>query len=169
MTQTHKLENWIRAIGNGDRDALCRLYQSTDAAVYGYALSILKHPADAEDAMQDTYLALWNDAKNYRPQGKPMAWILTVTRNVCLKQIRQKKWTVPLSDAERYFGTHADPADAMLLKLCLQNLDDEEREIVVLHAVAGMKHRQIGQYLGLKTGTVLSKYHRTIQKLRKML
>lgn len=161
-----QLEHWIRDISGGDRDALAQLYRATSSAVYAYALSILHQPADAEDALHDTYVALWGCAKDYRPQGKPMAWIMTVTRNICLKQKRQQKRYIALAE-QTPIPPGADPADAAMLRSCLAQLTDEERQIVVLHAIAELKHRQIAQLLGLKPSTVLSKYHRAIQKLKK--
>ncbi len=166
---TFELDNWIRAISHGDRDALAALYRATSSAVYAYALSILRDPHDAEDAMHDCYVSIWNCAKDYKSQGKPMAWIMTVTRNLCLKQLRRQTWFVPLTDMSALARPGSDPDDLLMLRQCLELLTDEERQIVVLHAVAGMKHRQIGQMLGLKTSTVLSKYRRSIQKLREMV
>ncbi len=164
-----QLDSWLRAISRGDRDALADLYRATSSAVYAYALSILRDPHDAEDAMHDSYVAVWNSAKDYKPQGKPMAWIMTLTRNICLKQIRRQSWYIPLTDMNALSKPGSDPNDLLMLRLCLEQLSDEDRQIVVLHAVAGMKHRQIGQLLGLKTSTVLSKYRRALQKLRQML
>lgn len=161
-----QLEQWIWNISRGDRDALEGLYRATSSAVYAYALSILRQPADAEDALHDTYVALWGCAGDYRSQGKPMAWIMTVTRNICLKQKRQQKRFAALAE-QPPVPPGADPADAAMLRSCLAQLTDEERQIVVLHAIAGLKHRQIAQLLGLKPSTVLSKYHRAIQKLKK--
>lgn len=161
-----QLEHWIRAISQRDRDALASLYRATSSAVYAYALSILQNPIDAEDALHDTYVSLWDCAADYRPQGKPMAWIMTVTRNLCLKQLRQQKWHTALADSVP-IPPGADPADALMLRSCMQILTDEERQIVVLHAIAELKHRQIAQLLGLKLSTVLSKYNRAIQKLKK--
>ncbi len=169
MVHTENLEKLIRSVSQGDRDALAALYHATSSAVYAYALSLLKNPHDAQDAMQDAYLAIRGCAGDYKPQGKPMAWIITITRNLCLKQLRQQRWIVPLTEATLFAPPGADPDDVLMLRLCLEELSDEEREILVLHAVADMKHRQIGALLGLKTSTVLSKYHRALQKLRAKL
>jgi len=68
--------------------ALEALYERTKAAVYGLALSILRNPQDAEDVMQDTYIRIIRSAGRYRSQGKPMAFILTITRNLALDRIR---------------------------------------------------------------------------------
>lgn len=72
-------EQEIAAMAQGDMQALCRLYERTRTAVYGFALSILKKPADAEDVLQDTYIRLFHAAGRYVPQGKPMAFIFTIT------------------------------------------------------------------------------------------
>ncbi len=56
--------------------------------------------------------------------------------------------------------------DKALIQTCMESLSDEERQILVLHAVAGFKHREIAKILGLKLSTVLSKYHRAIKKMK---
>lgn len=79
------LDELIEKIAAGDRDALASLYEQTNKSVYGFALSILKDTHDAQDVLQDCYLHIYSAAGSYRSQGKPMAWILTITRNLCLK------------------------------------------------------------------------------------
>ena len=170
---THKpsprqLDQWILRIGQGDRDALAELYRATVTPVYAYALSMLKNRHDAEDVLQDCYVAICRSAISYTRQEKPMAWIMTITRNLCLKLLRQQKRYVSLEDT--YFGAEdTSTDDRLLLASCMKLLSDQDRQIVVLHAVAGCTHAQIGKHLGLKTGTVLSKYHRAIHKLRHSL
>lgn len=69
------LEEYMAQIAKGDHDALAALYQHTNASIYGFALSILKNASDAEDALHDCFLDIYQAAGSYRPQGKPMAWI----------------------------------------------------------------------------------------------
>ena len=57
----------------------------------------------------------------------------------------------------------------MVLDAAMQGLADEERQIVMLHALTGMKHREIAEVMELALPTVLSKYHRAIKKMRHML
>ena len=57
--------------------------------------------------------------------------------------------------------------DRMVLEAAMSVLDAEERQIVVLHAMTGFKHREIAEILDLPTGTVLSKYNRALKKMRK--
>ena len=58
------------------------------------------------------------------------------------------------------------PEDRQLLQQALAGLGEEERRIILLHAVAGLKHREIAQLLEKPLSTVLSKYHRGLGKLR---
>lgn len=165
----HRLDRWLKAIRQGDRDSLAQLYNATSTAVYAYALSILKNRFDAEDVLQECYVTIFRSAGQYRSQDKPMAWIMTITRNLCLKQIRQQQRYVPLESGDWLGTLPVSPDDRLMLHSCMKVLSDEERQIVVLHAAAGCTHREIARHLNLKLSTVLSKYHRAIQKLRSTL
>jgi len=58
------------------------------------------------------------------------------------------------------------PEDRYLLQMALGTLSDEECQIVMLHALTGLKHREIAALLEMPLATVLSKYHRALKKLR---
>ena len=164
------IENCIEKIAAGDREALTPLYRQTSATVYGFALSILKNRQDAEDVLQDTYLRIWNAAGSYTPGGKPLAWILTITRNLALMRMRERSRTVEMAPdvwqsflAEEAAGNQED---RLMLASLLEMLSDQERQIVMLHAMTGWKHREIAELLHLPLPTVLSKYNRVLKKIR---
>lgn len=161
-----QLDLWLKAISQGDRDALEKLYRATSSGVYAYALSILKNRHDAEDVLQDCYVTVFRCAGQYRSQDTPMAWIMTITRNLCYKLLQRQQRYTSLDPAEDFGSANMDADDRLMLQRCMKVLTDEERKIVVLHAVAGCSHREIGKHLNLKTSTVLSKYHRALKKLR---
>lgn len=62
-----------------------------------------------------------------------------------------------------------DADDRLVLEGVLEKLTEEEREIIMLYAVSGMKHREIAESLDMKLSTLLSKYHRGLKKLRSHL
>ncbi len=163
-------ENYIKAVADKDKEALGVLYEGTHAAVYGFALSILKNTHDAEDVMQDVYLKIWHTASDYQPLGKPMAWIFTITKNQALMYLRRQGKTVPVAPEdwqEDFADSESVTAeDRMFLDSMFRLLDDEECQIVTLHAVSGLKHREIASLLDLGLSTVLSKYSRALKKLR---
>lgn len=171
--QTELLDHCIYQIAKGDQDALVMLYESTRTAVYGYALSICRNVPDAEDVLQDTYVQIWKNAGSYSTGGKPMAWIITIARNLALMCIRQNKKAIPVApeDWQEYFGVQADipMEDSILLTTLMETLKDTERQIIALHALAGFRHREIAAFLQMPLSTVLSKYHRGIKQLGNML
>lgn len=173
ITNDDELDTLIGLIADGNRDALAELYELTRSAVYSFALSILKNTHDAEDVLHDCYVSVWQHAAAYVSSGKPMAWIITITKNLCLGRLRQHKKNadMPEEDWMIYVENHeeASPEDKLILKECLGSLSDEERNIVVLYAVSGFKHREIAELLNLPLATVLSKYHRAMKKLRKIM
>lgn len=168
-----QLEELMAGLAAGDRDALAQLYHRTRAAVYGLALSILGSGHDAEDVTQDTYVTAWEKCHLYRPQGTPMAWLLTITRNLARMKLRDRGRTQDFSE-EQWMAIPAQspavtPEDRAVLEAALNVLSDQERQIVVLHAAAGLKHREIARLLELPLPTVLSKYRRALSKLKTKL
>lgn len=167
------LDTYLTEIAQRNAAALASLYDCTSASVYSFALSILKNVHDAEDVLHDCYVTIYAAAEGYHPAGKPMAWILTITRNLCLQKIRERQKTtdLPPEDWERYLDTRDDVScdDKLVIAACMNRLSDEERQIVVLHAVAGFKHREISALADLPLSTVLSKYNRALKKLKTFL
>lgn len=168
------LDKLIRGIAVGDKEALSKLYYETQAAVYAFSLSITKNVADAEDVLQETYLKIWANAERYTAKGTPMSWILTITKNLSLMKLREKKRHQDLEPEEWDMSFHIPDSagtteDRHLLEAALQILSEEERHIILLHAVSGLKHREIAHLLDMALPTVLSKYHRALKKLRKYI
>lgn len=165
-----ELERLLSGIAAGRPEDMSELYSRTRTAVYSLALSYLGNAHDAQDITQDTFVQVWERAGQYRPNGSPMGWLLTVCRNLALMRIRKADRHADLDDS----GWDAIPAEEKglsveeraLLQDALALLDKNERRVVMLHAAAGMKHREIAVLLEMPLTTVLSKYHRAIKKLR---
>ncbi|HPX70140.1 MAG TPA: RNA polymerase sigma factor [Bacillota bacterium] len=172
-SDAERIEELIFAISRVDSSALAELYEKTKDAVYAYALSFLKNSYDAEDVLHDLYVSIWRSAAQYRARGKPMAWILTITRNLCMSKFRAQKRIsdLPEEDWEPYLSANDSISieDRLLLEACMKQLSREESEIVMLHAVSGVKHRDIAELMNFPLSTVLSKYHRALKKLRAIL
>lgn len=165
-----RLEALIARLSQGETAAMGPIYDMTSSAVYAYALAMLKHSFDAEDVLHDCYLRLYAASGSYRPQGKPMAYLITIARNLCIDRLqeRSRHTELPEEDWERLLQVDYMP-DNLQAAEWLQILKEEDRQIVVLHAVTGLKHREIAQLMGLPLATVLSKYARAMKKLRKTI
>ncbi|WP_343210701.1 RNA polymerase sigma factor [Anaerolentibacter hominis] len=166
-------EDLIRRIGQDDREAFRMLYELSERTVYAYVFSILRNPEDTLDVVQDTFLKIRAAAHLYRPMGKPLAWIFTIARNLAASRLRQHAKTDSFETTDLENDTlHSyisDPEDRMVLRAVLNQLSEEERNIILLHAVSGLKHSEIAKSLGKPLSTVLSRYNRGLKKLKKYL
>lgn len=167
------LDKCINELALGKIEAMEPLYQSTSTSVYSFALSILKNAQDAEDVLQDTFINIYTGSNNYQSSGKPLAWILTITKNLSLRKLQQKKLIsdIPQEDWEPYYKKDQGltQEDKIVITDTINLLSDTERQVVILHAVSGFKHREIAEILELKLPTVLSKYHRATKKMKEIL
>ena len=170
--QEAALHQALTALAAGDQDAIGQVYEHSRAAVYALALSLLKNRQDAEDILHDTYLQIFRVADRYDRQGRPMPWILTIARNQAKMLLRRRTYMeTPVEELEFFEGE--DPflttEDRIVLRAAMEQLEDDEREIIMLHAVAGLKHREIAAQLERPLATVISRYHRAIRKLKAII
>jgi RNA polymerase sigma-70 factor (ECF subfamily) len=144
-------------------------------AAYNLARWLLRNDQDAEDCVQESYLRAYRAFPRFRG-GDGKAWLMTIVRNVCytaIKKLRSHE-TPEVFDEE----IHAPPADdvgagefrqranAETLKLGLDRLSPEFREIVVLHDLQGHAYKDIAVIVGIPIGTVMSRLARARDKLR---
>ena len=165
------IEECIKNIADGNKNSLADLYNITKTAVYGFSLSILKNPHDAEDVLQEVYIKIYENACMYKSKGKPLAWILTITKNLAYMKIRGQKDNVDITELQEVLVNNVNiiNEDKELLLMAFKVLTDEERNILILHANNGFKHREIAKILDLPLSTVLSKYNRAIKKIKNNL
>ena len=161
-----EVSNYLERIALNDIEAFNELYDLINNNVYSFALSILKNSEDAKDVMQEVFITIYHNAFKYQNQNKPMAWILTITKNIAYNKIRSNKKTINVEEIE--FITKPNHDDKILIEYLLNNLNEDERNIIILHAMNGFKFNEIAKILDLKLTTTLSKYHRAIKKLKEL-
>lgn len=164
-----KLERAIKRMAMGEKAALAEAFEMTKTAIYGFVLSLLKDKYEAEDVFQEVYIKVYEHAASYEACGKPMAWMLTIAKNQCYMRFRRVKNEQSMEEVEESWTDSANVEDKVMLEAAFLHLSDEERNIVILHVLSGLKHREIARLLDLPLATVLSKYHRTIKKLKGIL
>ncbi len=166
-------EQLILRIAQDDMDAFEELFEKTQQSIYAYALSILRNPEQSLDVCQEVFLKVRAGAHRYQPMGKPLAWMFTITKNVAISHIREgsrySASSIEEMEGEISLSYEENDLDTIVLENALLILNEEERSIILLHAVSGWTHREIASGLGLPLSTVLSKYHRGLKKLKKHL
>ncbi len=167
----------IARMAKGDEQALLELYDRYASRVYALVLHILKEPMMAEEAMQDTFLKVWNHAREYQPQrGALQIWILTIARRTALDRLRleaRRPWLSNATDLEelwRYIpdtGSTEDEAYRRSLYLTVQTLPPDYRLVIELAYYQGLSQSQIAAVLGWPLGTVKTRLREAMRRLRR--
>lgn len=169
----HLDESLFEKIGENDMEAFEKLYYLTERTMYAYIFSIVGNHQDTLDILQETYLKIRSAAHLYTPMGKPLAWMFSIARNLHRSKLRSQKKVAQdgFDDMENSlsFSYVSNPDDRLVLEAALKVLSEEERQIVLLYAVSGMKHKEIANSFELPLSTTLSKYHRALKKMKKHL
>ncbi len=154
----------------GDPDAFKELYEQTYKPLYAFLLSYTQNREDAQDLLQDTFLQILKNCHQYQERGNPMAWMMTIAKNQFLSHCRKiKADTLNYEDLEHELGFDAmgNADNRLMLEKMFALLSEEDRNLIILHDISGLKYKEIAELLELPIGTVLSRYHRGIRKLQK--
>jgi len=170
------------ASGDGGGDTALRELFSRHAPWLAARLRKALPPDDVEDVLQETFIAVWQNAKTYQPRGTPAAWLWVIARNQAAMLLRKRgQPPVPLPGEEtgetEEAGPSADPADAVLARAelaaatqALNGADRHaEREVWQLLYVEDRPVAEVAQLTGVPEGTVKSRAHRARRLLRAAL
>ncbi|WP_245586168.1 sigma-70 family RNA polymerase sigma factor [Solimonas soli] len=177
----------LAASGRGDENAFAELYALTSPKLFAILLRIMKTREWAEDALQDCYLRIWQNAERYTPErGAPMAWLATIARYRALDLLRARRpdsepaGTEPVDedfDDNDHAPAHdqtpedyaAEAEGLARLDDCMRELPAEQRGIVLLAYYQGCTHSEIAARTRTPMGTVKSWLRRGLLRLRDCL
>jgi RNA polymerase sigma-70 factor (ECF subfamily) len=175
----------VRAIVQGDKDALSELYDSTVSKVHGLVRAMVHNSADAEEVTCDVYTQVWQTAANFEPsRGCVMSWLLSIARSRALDCLRRQRTKVrlfsePSLDGETLVAEpiEHDSPDKMLnafqartlVRSALEQLSPERRRLVCLAFFDDLSHSEIAELTGLPMGTIKSHLRRAMHSLRGLL
>ena len=169
----------------GDESAFNDIYYETYGVVSLVACKYLKNHEDAEDAIQDAYIRIFNKLCTIRDTDKAMSWILALTRNTCLNKLEKKirTETTMSTDEESLFAILSRVKDEHVYTLPEANLLAEEqniiicdilsalpleqRDAVVLHYIEKMSVAEVAEVTKVTAGTVKSRLNYARQNLRR--
>lgn len=153
-----------------DAKAFTELYRSVYKELYRFALCMMKHPQDAEDAVSEAVISAYENIHKLKKDEAFKAWIFTILANVCRKKLKAKERTESELKPEHIAG--GDNADNGLRE-DVQNaffiLSEEERLVVSLSVFGGYNSKEIGTILNLNANTVRSKRSRALEKMSLIL
>lgn len=172
------LSDLICRIALQDRRAFDRLYLATSRKLFGVALRMLRDPTEAEDAIQEVYVRIWQKAGRFRPGlAHPMSWLIAIARNLCIDRLRQRKApAVPITDATDVAdpapGPEAMTAQSMQrrqLDSCLAKLSARKAEAVKSAYMEGYSYQDLADRFQMPINTVRTWLRRSLLSLRDCL
>ena len=155
----------------GDDDALRLLFLLYADNVFGYVLAIVRDEHDAEDITSEVFARLPRALSHYRTSATPFAaWLLRVARNAALDHLRAQR-SVPLAEIHASGETAELQARERLagLKMALQALPDDQRQVMLLRLIAGLSPGEVAEHLGRSVDAVHALQHRGRRRLREEL
>jgi RNA polymerase sigma-70 factor, ECF subfamily len=163
----------------GDLAAFETIYRTHSGRLYSVACRVVGNPTDAEDLLQEIFLAAHRKLESFRGESALGTWLYRLAMNLCLDHLRSRATrSGQITDAlDEEFGL--DDAGSrrlaertvakMDLERALAQLPEGCRAAFVLHDVEGLEHREVGDVLGIAEGTSKSQVHKARMRLRALL
>lgn len=161
-----------------DRGAFSRLYELTSAKLFSIALRILKDRAEADEALQEIYVKVWQRAVRYQPeQGGPVGWLAAIARNHAIDLIRARKPEASsIDDAFDIAAETASPEDIAInssegarIDRCMNTLESDKAEAVKRAYVEGLSYQELADIYKVPLNTMRTWLRRSLLKLRECL
>ncbi len=159
----------VAAIVAGEPDGLAAAYDRYAPALYAYCRSLLTEPADAADAVQDTFIIAAAKAGGLRDPERLRPWLYAVARNECFRRLRAQGLSGPLDEAGQVSAAEDDPSAGpereelrALVASALAGLNSGDREVIELN----LRHVLDGNDLADALGVSRKQAHALVSRAR---
>jgi RNA polymerase sigma factor (sigma-70 family) len=153
----------------GDEAALETLYRAFETPVYNLARRMLKRPEDAEDVLQETFLEVVRNIKQYRGEGHLWGWVRRIASTKALMRIRRDSVRATEALDDEPGGPGMMVGANLDLERAFDRLSETSRAVVWLHDVEGYTHEEIAEQMGKSVSFSKSQLARAHARLRKLL
>ncbi|WP_436397568.1 sigma-70 family RNA polymerase sigma factor [Roseobacter sp. S98] len=174
-----KIEKLIARTALRDKTAFEALYDATSAKLFAVCLRILSDKAAAEDAMQDAYVKIWNNAGRYKANGlSPMTWLITIARNTAIDRVRARRAghmdldvveTVLAAPGPSPEQSAVAASEAKKLVKCLDGLEEKRGEAVRGAYIDGQSYADLAERFGVPLNTMRTWLRRGLIALRECM
>lgn len=169
-------QHWKKVL-RGDMQSFELIYKAFYPDLFVYARKLANDSNLAEDAVQDTFLYLWQNKNNIGVIESIKFYLIRSVRNTCLLLIKKKNKLGSLEDAAANLSLIIHPSELKLkdeqvelniqLKKSLENLSPRQSEIIFLKFYNNLDYEEISEVLDINYQSVVNHVHKAIQKLRK--
>ena len=174
--ESSELVELLGRVAKRDSQAFAKLYKLTQAKLHGVVARIVQRGDASGELLQETFVKIWEKAADYDPEkGSPIAWMATIARNRALDEVRRVR-PVSLEDMPEGFEPAAEQIDPLgvrdrserltALTKCLEALDGEKREAVMLAYYRGYSREALARRFDKPVPTVKTWLRRSLLQLR---
>lgn len=176
---------------SGDRSALEELVSRHHASLVRYFHLQSRSRETAEDLAQEVWVRVVRHHRNYRPTARFVTYLFSIARNLWIDQYRSRKAAPPMVSADREVGGEGEDGvrlssllpssepepfekasvheEAGRVREALERLPDGLREVFELGEIQGLKYSDVAEILDIPVGTVKSRMHAAVHRLREAL
>ncbi|EJN05209.1 sigma-70 family RNA polymerase sigma factor [Phyllobacterium sp. YR531] len=168
----------ISRVALRDRNAFDALYSSTSAKLFGVCLRILNNRTEAEDALQDIYVKIWNKADRFAvADTSPISWLVAIARNHCIDVLRARKpASTDIDQASEIAEPSANPEQSAIatgesrrIYDCLGQLDQARASAVRGAYLNGDSYEELAARHSVPLNTMRTWLRRSLLKLKECL
>lgn len=168
----------IARVALKDRRAFHALYGKTSAKLFGVCLRILRDRSEAEEALQEIYVKIWQRAGRFGPDhSAAMPWLYAIARNHAIDVLRARR---PVSEDidEAYDLADAAPdpehvavlsGEGRRIEACMEELDAERAKAVRSAYVEGLSYQELAERHDVPLNTMRTWLRRSLMRLRECL
>jgi RNA polymerase sigma-70 factor (ECF subfamily) len=160
----------------GDRQSQHTLYRRYSDAMYNVCYRMLGNTAEAEDALQESFIDIFRRLDSFRGESSLGAWIKRIVINHCLnvfkkQRVKFEEMSEQLTDVpdEEGYDDEAVIYEVRRVKEAIMKLPDGYRQVLTLYLIEGYDHAEIADILGIQETGSKSQYSRAKAKLRTIL
>ena len=176
----------------GDRTAFTALVRRHQSALYNFALRQLRVQSVAEDVVQEAFVRVVLNAADFKHEARFTTWVYTITRNLCIDQLRKRALRKHASldesrggedgegptlgeqtaDVRTIGGAERDATATELRERIAKAVDllpDEQREVFLMREMSNLPFKEIAEITGVPENTVKSRMRYALERLQQAL
>lgn len=172
---------WLDKARQGDRESFGMLIEAYQGPVYNLAYRMLNNAGEAEEAAQEAFIRAYTRLDSYDPGRKFSTWLLSITSNYCIDQLRKRRHVMlsideplpphPALQSEKEAGPERHMVQSeqqQLVQTLLQGLPEEYREAVVLRYWHDLSYEEIAEMMETSVSAIKSRLFRARRQLAEL-
>ncbi|WP_188207180.1 sigma-70 family RNA polymerase sigma factor [Alkalibacillus aidingensis] len=154
---------WLRK--KQEDDAFVEQIQSYQADLYRTAYAFLKNKDEALDAVQEVIYRAYRKRKQLKQQKYTKTWVIRIMINYCQDLLRKQKRVIYMENVDST-SNQANIIQHLSLEMAIEKLSNSEQELIFLKYFHGLTYPELSEYFQVPQGTLKTRVHTTLKKLR---